>query len=128
MKHWAPARLTMKKSSSAVKNYYVLPCCLLLLNLANSLVGYKAELIDEPLLRTLVVIFIVLCGSSLVAFVLAPAVGLGVNSLLRSGRRNGGQLGETVALLLLGVGVFWCYYLLCNHGPAALLPRFWRNG
>jgi hypothetical protein len=117
----------MKKSSSAVKNYYVLPCCLLLLNLANSLVGYKAELIDEPLLRTLVVIFIVLCGSSLVAFVLAPAIALAVNSMLRSGRRNGGQLGETLALLLLGAVVFWGYYLLCNHGAAALLPRTWRN-
>ncbi len=117
----------MKKSTSALNNYYVLPCCLLLLNLANSLVGYKAELIDEPLLRTLAVIFIVLCGSSLVAFVLAPMISLAVNSLLRSGRRNGGQLGETFALLLLGGLVFWGYYLLCNHGPAALLPRMWRN-
>ena len=117
----------MKKSSSVVNNYYVLPCCLLLLNLANSLVGYKAELIDEPLLRTRAVIFIVLCGSSLVAYVLAPMIGLAVNSMLRSGRRNGGQLGETLALLLLGGLVFWAYYLLCNHGPAALLPRIWRN-
>ena len=117
----------MKKSSSVVKNYYVLPCCLLLLNLANSLVNYKAELIDEPLLRTLAVIFLVLAGSSLVAYVLAPAIGLVVNSLLRSGRRNGGQLGETLALLLLGAGVFWGYYQLCNHGPASLLPSVWRN-
>jgi predicted membrane channel-forming protein YqfA (hemolysin III family) len=117
----------MKKSSSAVTNYYVLPCCLLLLNLANSLVGYKAELIEEPLLRTLAVIFFVLCGSSLVAYVLAPAIGLGVNTLLRSGRRNGGQLGETLALLVLGAVVFWGYYLLCNHGAASLLPKVWRN-
>ena len=117
----------MKKSSSTVKNYYVLPCCLLLLNLANSLVNYKAELIDEPLLRTLAVIFLVLVGSSLVAYVLAPAIGLAVNSLLRSGRRNGGQLGETFALLLLGAVVFWGYYQLCNHGPASLLPHVWRN-
>jgi len=127
MKDWAATRHTMKKSSSAVKNYYVLPCCLLLLNLANNLVGYKAELIEEPLLRTLVVIFIVLCGSSLVAFVLAPTIGLAVNTLLRSSRRNGGQLGETLALLVLGAAVFWGYYLLCNHGAASLLPKIWRN-
>jgi hypothetical protein len=90
-------------------------------------VAYKAEWIDEPLLRTLVVICIVLGGSSLVAFVLAPLIGLAVNSMLRSGRRNGGQLGEYLALLVLGTLVFWGYYLLCNHGPAALLPRGWRN-
>jgi hypothetical protein len=47
--------------------------------------------------------------------------------MLRSGRRNGGQLGEYLALLVLGTLVFWGYYLLCNHGPAALLPRGWRN-
>ena len=117
----------MKKSSSAVKNYYVLPCCLLLLNLGNSLVNYKAELIAEPLLRTLAVMFIVLCGSSLVAYVLAPTISLVVNSLVRSGRRNGGQLRELIALLLLGLLVFWGYYQLCNHGPASLLPAVWRN-
>jgi hypothetical protein len=117
----------MKKSTAAVRNYYVLPCCLLLLNLVNSLVGYKSELIDEPFLRTLAVIFLVLFGSSLVAFVFAPAIGMAVNSLLRGGRRNGGQLGEVLALLVLGAGVFWCYYQLCNHGPSALLPADWRN-
>jgi nitrate reductase gamma subunit len=115
------------KSSSPVKNYYVLPCCLLLLNLANSLVGYKAELIAEPILRTLAVIFIVLVGFSLVAYILAPTISLAVNALLRSSRRNGGQLGEMFALILLGAVVFWGYYQLCNHGPAALLPRAWRN-
>lgn len=117
----------MSKTTAALRNYYVLPCCLLLLNLANSLVGYKAELIDEPFLRTLIVIFLVLCGASLVTFVLAPAIGMAVNALQRGSRRNGGLIGETIFLLILGAGVFWCYYQLCNHGPAALLPAEWRN-
>jgi len=117
----------MNKTTAVVKNYYVLPCCLLLLNLANSLVGYKAEMIDEPFLRTLAVIFIVIIGSSLVAFVLAPAIGMAVGWLQRHSRRSGGRLGETIFLLVLGAGVFWCYYRLCNHGPASLLPAGWRN-
>lgn len=117
----------MNKTTAVVKNYYVLPCCLLLLNLANSLVGYKAEMIEEPFLRTLAVIFLVLVGSSLVAFVLAPAIGVAVSSLHRGSRQNGGRVGETIFLLLLGAGVFWCYYQLCNHGPSALLPAEWRN-
>ena len=44
----------MNKTTAVVRNYYVLPCCLLLLNLVNSLVGYKAEMIAEPFLRTLI--------------------------------------------------------------------------
>ena len=117
----------MLKTTAVLKNYYVLPCCLLLLNLVNSLVGYKAEMIAEPFLRTVTVIFLVLCGASLVAFVLAPAIGLAVNSLQRGSRKGGGRVGETLFLLILGAGVFWCYYQLCNHGPAALLPKDWRN-
>lgn len=117
----------MNKTTAVVRNYYVLPCCLLLLNLVNSLVGYKAEMIAEPFLRTLTVIFLVLCGASLVAFVLAPAIGMAVNSLQRGSRQGGGKMGETIFLLILGAGVFWCYYQLCNHGPAALLPAGWRN-
>lgn len=115
------------KTTAVLKNYYVLPCCLLLLNLVNSLVGYKAEMIAEPFLRTLTVIFLVLCGASLVAFVLAPTIGMAVNSLQRGSRQGGGRLGETIFLLILGAGVFWCYYQLCNHGPASLLPAGWRN-
>jgi len=117
----------MKKTTAVLRNYYVLPCCLLMLNLANSLIGYKAEMIDEPILRTLMVIFLVLCGASLVAFVFAPAIGMAVNTLQRGSRQGGGRVGETIFLLVLGVGVFWCYYQLCNHGPAALLPAAWRN-
>jgi hypothetical protein len=117
----------MNKTKAVIKNYYVLPCCLLLLNLANSLVSYKAELVEEPMLRTLAVIFLVLCGASLVSFVLAPAISAAVNAVHRGSRRGGGELGELVFFVLLGAGVFWCYYKLCNHGPASLLPPEWRN-
>lgn len=117
----------MSKTNAVVKNYYVLPCCLLLLNLVNSLIGYKAELIAEPFLRTLVVIFLVVCGSSLVAFGVAPAITAIVRMLQRGSTRGGGRLGELIFLLVLGAGVFWCYYQLSNHGPSALLPADWRN-
>jgi len=118
----------MRKTTALVRNFYVLPCCLLLLNLVNSLIGYKSETIANPFLRTGVVIFLVLCGASLVAFVLAPAVTTAVKSLHRGSRRRGGRLGEILFLLLLGAGLAWCYYQLTNHGPAALLPSHWRNG
>jgi hypothetical protein len=117
----------MKKATAVVRNYYVLPCCLLLLNLVNSLADYKAQMIGEPFLRTVAVLFFVACGASLVAFVIAPAITMAVNMLQRGSRQGGGRTGEMIFLLVLGAGVFWCYYQLCNHGPAALLPAVWRN-
>jgi len=118
----------MRKSSALVRNYFILPCCLLLLNLANSLIGYKAELIADPIVRTAVVIFLVLCGASLVTLLIAPAITLAVKALHRTSRRGGGRIGEILFLVILAAGVAWCYYQLTNHGPAALLPADWRNG
>lgn len=118
----------MRKPSVLLRTYYVLPCCLLLLNLANSLISYKAELIGNPLLRTAVVMALVLGGASLVALVLAPGIQRTINTLQRGSRRRGGRLGEVLFLLLLGAGVFWCYYQLSTRGPSALLPIGWRNG
>lgn len=115
------------KKNAVVKNYYILPCCLLLLNLCNTLISYKAAMIDEPLVRTGAVILLVLFGSSVVTFAVAPAIEALVRTLHRSSRRGAGELGEILFLALLGVGVFWVYYLITINGPEAVLPREWRN-
>jgi hypothetical protein len=111
---------------NVVRNYFVLPCCLLLLNLCIGLVGYKAKMIEDPLLQTAAVIAMVLFGGSLVGFVLAPAIEALVGSL-RRGSRNMGQMGEIVFLLILGIGVFWLYYRMYIMGPQYLVPAAWRN-
>lgn len=115
------------KNPNVVRNYFVLPCCLLLLNVCNSLVSYKAGVIGDPLLRTAAIILFVLIGSSLVAFVLSPAIEALVRSLQRTSRHGGGRLGEATFLLLLAAGVFYLYYQLNIHGPASLLPLELRN-
>jgi hypothetical protein len=56
------------KTSRAVHQFYILPCCLLLLNLAVELVSYKARVIDDVLLRTAAIMGMVLFGASLVGF------------------------------------------------------------
>jgi len=114
------------KKSATVRNYFVLPCCLLLLNLCVGLVGYKARMIEDPLLQTAAVIAMVLFGSSLVGFVLAPAIEALVGSL-RRGSRSMGQMGEVVFLLVVGIGVFWLYYRMYIMGPEYLVPSAWRN-
>ena len=115
------------KNPNVVRNYYVLPCCLLLLNLCTGLVSYKAQLIDDALLRTAAIMGMVLFGSALVGFVVSPAIGTLVGWMHRSSRQRWGELGEIFFLLLLGVIVFWLYYRFYNLGPQSILPTDWRN-
>ncbi len=115
------------KGAQIVRNYYVLPCCLLLLNLCVELVSYKAKQVGDPMLRTAVIMGMVLVGSSLVAFLVAPAIGLMIGSLQRTSRMRGGGLGEATFLLLLGAVIFWLYYRVYIIGPEAVLPAAWHN-
>lgn len=115
------------KNTNVVRNYYVLPCCLLLLNLCIGLVSYKARMIADALLRTAAIMGMVLVGGSLVGFVVAPAIGAFVGVLHRGSRQRWGELGEIFFLLVLGIAVFWLYYRFYNLGPESILPAQWRN-
>ena len=115
------------KSRQVVRNYYVLPCCLLLLNLCIELVSYKAKMIDDVLLRTATIMAMVLFGGALVGFVAAPAISAIVGTLHRSSRARMGAIGEALFLLLLGTLVFWLYYRVYVLGPASVLPYAWQN-
>ncbi|MSU64555.1 MAG: hypothetical protein EXS38_00270 [Opitutus sp.] len=115
------------KNAGVVRNHYVLPCCLLLLNLCLELVSYKARMIDDTLLRTGAIMAMVLFGGSLVGFVVAPAIGVLVGTLHRGSRQRWGEWGEIFFLLALGVAVFWLYYRVYIIGPESVLPNDWRN-
>jgi hypothetical protein len=116
----------MVKSTARVRVYYVLPCCLLLLNLANAMVGYQCERIVDPWLRTTVVIGLVLFGGSLVAFLVAPGLERLVRWLQRTSRAQAGGVGEAVFLLGLGAAIFALYYLQTTRGIEVLVPEAWR--
>lgn len=115
------------KGTNLVRNFYVLPCCLLLLNLAVEMVSYKAKMIDDLYLRTAAIMGMVLFGGSVVSFLVAPAIGTLIGSLHRSSRQTAGGLGEALFLLFLGAGVFWLYYLIYIVGPESVLPADWLN-
>ena len=115
------------KNPNVVRNYYVLPCCLLLLNLCVELVSYKAKMIDDVLLRTFAIMGMVLFGGSLVGFVVAPAIGMLVSWMQRSSRQSWGGFGEMLFLLGLGTVIFWLYYRVYIMGPESVLPAEWRN-
>src|SRR4051812_28362687 len=115
------------KNTNLVRNYYVLPCCLLLLNLCVEIVSYKVKMFDDALVRTAMIMAMVLGGGSLVGFVVAPAIGALVNVMHNSSRKSAGRVGEIAFLLVLGLGVFWLYYRVYNIGPQSVLPAGWRN-
>ncbi len=115
------------KNPNVVRNYCVLPCCLLLLNLCVEMVSYKAKMIDDVWLRTLAIMGMVLFGGSLVGFVVAPAIGTMVGWMHRSSRQSWGGLGEMMFLLLLGAVIFWLYYRIYIVGPESVLPVAWEN-
>jgi hypothetical protein len=115
------------KNPNVVRQYYILPCCLLLLNLCVALVSYKARMIDDALLRTAAFMGMVLVGGSIVGFVMAPAIGVLIGWLHHSSRARWGEFGEILFLLALGIFVFWLYYRVYILGPESVLPAEWRN-
>jgi len=117
----------MMQKNALVRDFFILPCCILLLNLCVGLVSYKAKVIHDPLFRTAVIMGMVLFGGSVVGFVMMPAIGGFVGFLHRGSRRRLGELGEMGFLVALGFFVFWLYYRMYILGPEHLLPPEWRN-
>jgi hypothetical protein len=117
----------MPKSPQIVRNYFILPCCLLLLNLVNSIVSYKAAMIYDHVVRVAVIMAMILGGSSIVAFLVAPAIEAVVGRLHRTSRQNAGVFGEVIFVCVLGLAIFWLYYQVYIHGPASILPAEWAN-
>jgi hypothetical protein len=115
------------KASATLERYYVLPCCLLLLNLCNEIIAYKARLISDDFLRTLAIMAMVLFGASVVTFAVAPGIIWAVQSLRRTSRSAAGGLGEVAFLFGLGGLIFWLYYRNYIIGTQAILPPMWRN-
>jgi hypothetical protein len=117
----------MPKNPQIVRNYFILPSCLLLLNLVNAIISYKSAMIYDPVVRVAVVILMILVGSSIVAFLVAPGIQAVVTRVHRTSRQSGGVFGEVLFVCLLGIVIFWLYYQVYIHGPASILPREWAN-
>lgn len=116
------------KTHAALERYYVLPCCLLLLNLCNEIAAYKARLIHDGILRTLSIVGLVTLGASLVAFAIAPGILWILQSLRKTSRSTGGGVGDVIFLIGLGALIFWLYYRNYILGTQYILPHAWWNG
>lgn len=108
--------------------YFILPSCLLVLNLVNQVIEYKVgSLVEDGLLRTMTVIALVLFGGSITAFVVAPALESAVRWMYKGSKSQAGVIGEALVLLGAGAVVFWLYYRYVVQGPEALIPEVWWN-
>ena len=115
------------KSAKALRSYYVLPCCLLILNLCVEMVSYKARGLGDPLVQVLAIMAVVLFGGSMVAFVVSPALEVLVAWIQKKSRSSAGSFGEVLFLFVLGALVFWLYYRVYILGPESVLPYSWHN-
>lgn len=114
-------------SDRVVRNFYVVPCGLLLLNLCIELVSYKAKMIDDVLLRTAAIMGMVLFGGAIIGVIATPAISTVVGGLHRASRARFGAVGEAFFLLVLGGAIFWLYYRVYIIGPESVLPLAWQN-
>lgn len=117
----------MAKNPQIVRNYFILPSCLLLLNLVNSIISYKSAMIYDPVVRVGVVILMILIGSSIVAYLVAPGIQAVVSRMHRTSKQSAGVFGEVMFMCVLAIAIFWLYYQVYIHGPASILPREWAN-
>jgi hypothetical protein len=115
------------KNPQIVRNYFILPSCLLLLNLVNSIISYKAAMIYDHVVRVAVIMALVLFGSSVVAFLVAPGLESVVRGMHRTSRQSAGLFDEVIFVGILGLVIFWLYYQVYIHGPASILPDEWAN-
>src|SRR5258708_11164476 len=115
------------QTAAALERYYVLPCCLLLLNLGNEIIAYKARLIHDGFLRTLFIMGMVTFGSSLVAFAIAPGLIWTVQSLRRTSRSTIGGAGDLFFLAPPGALTFLLFYRQLPLGAGADPPAQWAN-
>ncbi|MBN1672481.1 MAG: hypothetical protein JXR37_15680 [Kiritimatiellae bacterium] len=110
-----------------MRKYIILPSCLLVLNVVQEVVVYKAALIRHAHLRVLFLVFMFALGFTFVGFVVYPLIERSLRNLHRSSKSVAGRIGEVLFLAMLCAGLYFLYYQIYIHGPHTLLPRPWRN-
>ncbi|MBS3763053.1 MAG: hypothetical protein KGZ25_07100 [Planctomycetes bacterium] len=113
-----------------IEKYVILPTCLLVLEVFEEFVCYKAEIINNPYLRTLILLLMFFCGFSLVNLVFAPLINKAIEHLYYGGRKSAGPLGEIISLGVVYTALFYVYYLIYSTeaGVEQLLPQSLHNG
>jgi len=112
-----------------IRRYVILPTCLLVLNVVEEVVCYKAQVIGNPYLRAGILMLMFFCGFGLVGLVFAPLLTRSLEQVYFGGRKHGGYLGELIVLAALYGGLFYVYYLMYGapSGVENLLPIAWHN-
>ena len=117
--------MTPAASRRTQRRYFVLPVCLLMLNVLEELFIYMVpEIVPNPWWRITVIIAMFLVGFAAVGFWIAPAMERWIGRMHSAGRKTAGWLGELLIVVAIGAAMFGIYYLLYIQGPKSLLPAF----
>ncbi len=109
------------------RKYVVLPTCLLLLNALEEVIIYKSEMVEDPYLRTAVILGLFIAGFSMVAFVISPLIAKWLEGVYLASRKTAGGIGTTVLMLGVIAGLFVLYYVIYILGVEAIVPDAFEN-
>ena len=106
--------------------FIILPSCLLVGNLFQEIISYKAEMAGNPYWRTAVIILGYFVVSAIGAFIAAPIAESVLKQIYTHSRKQG-LIWEAFFLLAVCAGVFFLYFMVYIHGVVSVLPRSWQN-
>jgi hypothetical protein len=105
----------------------VLPAVLLTVNLVETLAAYEVHRrVRDVHLRVALAIVLYGAGFAVAADWLTPILKRAITETHRDTRRHGGAMGALVFYAVAYGGLYYAYWQLEMHGPAAFLPPGWR--
>lgn len=109
-----------------IKKYFVLPVCILVINIVEEILVYKSNFIADDYLRTAFILLLFIVGIAGVSFLVSPLIVKLLSSVYFKGRKHAGYAGELIILAVTLGGLYYLYFLIYIYGPEYLLPSAWR--
>lgn len=114
------------KKSKGFRHYLIFPITYLILELVEEFIYYKSELIADPWVRTAAVMVGLVCGISLLAFILVPFFEGGLDTIRKSHKNHGVWVDFLVTFFILAA-LYYIYHLKIHEGFKNVLPPFLLN-
>ena len=109
-----------------IKKYFVLPVCILILNIIEEIIVYKSRVIENEYLKTACILFFFIVGVAIISLALSPLFEKILSSAYFGSRKHAGYLGEFLTLVVTLCVLYIAYYYAYAKGAEYLLPVSWR--
>lgn len=119
-------RAAPKVKKRSLKKFFILPCCYLLLNFIEELIVYQTNRLEDPYLKTLILITTFSFGITAVAYYITPFLENLIHKIHQRSSASEGILGEIFIFLIIFTLFYVLYYFLYNSGVESLIPQVLR--